>query len=135
MAANCRPVHRIGQSRQTARQAAEVIIGNADVFSLLTPDIAKSKLKQVCLSFCVECFLRFLQVREALRKKSSRTRLEAIRRYSLGEDLNMPPPPIFDTDKPKPKVFYDTIRQAASDPVEMMEDFNFWRNKSGAARE
>jgi len=119
-----RPIYvsdkRFEISEATARQAAEVIIGNADVFSLLTPDIAKSKLKQV---------------REALRKRSSRVRLEAIRRYSLGEDLKMPPSPVLDTDKPKPKVFYDSLRQGASDPVEMVEDFNFWRNRSGATRE
>ena len=34
-------------SEETARLAAEVIIGNVDVFSLLTPDVKQAKLKQV----------------------------------------------------------------------------------------
>ena len=34
-------------SEETARLAAEVIIGNVDVFKLLTPEVAKAKFRQV----------------------------------------------------------------------------------------
>eukprot|EP00210_Caulerpa_lentillifera_P009379 g8941.t1 len=101
-------------SKEATELAVELIIGRASMFELLTPDIAGPQIEKV---------------RKILHDKLCRNRLKAIKKFWSDKDAPMPPPPVYDTELKVPGI-YDTLRQVASDPIEMQQDLDFWRNRT-----